>query len=147
MVSLRPSGYRCRITIMHVDNDALRKKLTPEQYHVLREKGTEAPFSGKLLENKATGEYSCLVCGTVVFTSGAKYDSNTPGLAGWPSFSEVAGSAAVELIDDTSWGMHRTEVVCKTCGSHLGHVFDDDTSPTGKHYCINSVALDFKEEK
>ena len=125
----------------------LKKKLTPTQYRVLRQKGTEAPFSGDLLENKATGEYKCIVCGNVIFKSSAKYDSHTPGLEGWPSFSEVANTGTVEFVDDDSMGMHRTEVVCKICGSHLGHVFDADDSPSGKHYCINSCALDFKKEK
>ena len=128
---------------MKFSDEELKKKLTPEQYHVLRQKGTEAPFSGDLLENKKTGEYKCMVCGNVIFKSSAKYDSNTPGLAGWPSFSEVADSGTVDLVDDNSMGMHRTEVVCKVCGSHLGHVFDDADSPSGKHYCINSCALDF----
>jgi peptide-methionine (R)-S-oxide reductase len=131
---------------MNVSDEEWRQKLTPEQYQVLREKGTEAPFSGDLLENKATGEYKCAACGTVIFASDAKYDSSTPGLAGWPSFSQVAASDAVDLVDDNSWGMHRTEVVCKTCGGHLGHVFDDADSPSGKHFCINSCALDFKEK-
>lgn len=124
-------------------DDKWKQTLTPEQYHVLREKGTEPPFSGKLLENKETGEYTCAACGSVIFKSDAKYDSNTPGLSGWPSFSEVAKSDAVVLVPDNSQGMHRTEVVCKNCGSHLGHLFDDPDSPSGKHYCINSVALKF----
>lgn len=128
---------------MKFSEEELKKKLTPEQYHVLRQKGTEAPFSGELLENKETGEYKCMVCGNVIFKSSAKYDSSTPGLAGWPSFSEVADSGTVNLVDNNSMGMHRTEVVCKVCGSHLGHVFDDADSPSGKHYCINSCALDF----
>lgn len=131
---------------MERTDEEWRQKLTPEQYHVLREKGTEAPFSGKLLANKDTGEYKCAACGTVVFKSDAKYESNSPGLAGWPSFSEVAASDAVHLVADDSWGMHRTEAVCKKCGSHLGHVFDDADSPSGKHYCINSCALDFKKQ-
>lgn len=129
------------------DDDRWKEKLTPEQYHVLREKGTEAPFSGKLLHNDKTGDYTCAACGTVLFKSDAKYDSDVPGLMGWPSFSEVAASAKVELKDDSSLGMHRIEVICRTCGSHLGHIFDDSSSPTGQHYCINSVALDFKEKK
>ena len=132
--------------MQQLSDDELRERLTPEQYHVLREKGTEAPFSGELLENKQTGEYKCFVCGSVIFKSSAKYDSDTPGLAGWPSFSEVASSDTVDLVADDSLGMHRTEVVCKVCGSHLGHVFDDDSSPSGKHYCINSCALDFKKQ-
>lgn len=129
-----------------LSDDEWKKKLTPEQYHVLREKGTEAPFSGDLLENKETGEYKCAACGSVIFKSDAKYESTEPGLIGWPSFSEVASSDAVDLVDDNSWGMHRTEIVCKTCGGHLGHVFDAKDSPTGKHYCINSCALDFNKK-
>lgn len=129
---------------MHKTDEEWRQQLTPEQYHVLREKGTEAPFSGTLLNNTATGEYKCAACGTVLFKSDGKYESHMPGLEGWPSFSEVAASDKVELVPDDSHGMHRTEVVCKTCGSHLGHVFDDADSPSGKHYCINSCALDFK---
>jgi peptide-methionine (R)-S-oxide reductase len=131
----------------NLTDDEWKKKLTPEQYHVLRQKGTEAPFSGKLLANTETGQYKCAACGSVVFESGAKYESNMPGLTGWPSFSEVAASQAVDLVDDDSLGMHRTEVVCKTCGGHLGHVFDDEESPTGKHYCINSCVLDFNQTK
>ena len=127
-------------------DDEWKKKLTPEQYHILREKGTEAPFSGKLLHEEGTGDFVCAACGTVLFKSGAKYDSSTPGLMGWPSFSDVAGGGAVELVDDNSLDMHRTEVICKNCGSHLGHLFDDETSPTGQHYCINSASLDFKEK-
>ncbi|HZM64247.1 MAG TPA: peptide-methionine (R)-S-oxide reductase MsrB [Candidatus Saccharimonadales bacterium] len=133
---------------MKFSDEELKKRLTPEQYHVLREKGTEVPFSGDLLENKATGEYKCAVCGNVIFKSSAKYDSHTPGLEGWPSFSEVAARGTIELVPDDSFlGMHRTEVVCKVCGSHLGHVFDADDSPSGKHYCINSCALDFTEHR
>jgi peptide-methionine (R)-S-oxide reductase len=120
-----------------------RQKLTPEQYHVLRQKGTEPPFSGKLYKNHDTGEYACAACGTVLFSSTGKYDSDTPGLEGWPSFSEVAHSDKVVFADDPSMGMHRTEVTCKTCGSHLGHLFPDADSPSGQHYCINSVALQF----
>jgi len=133
--------------VKQLSEEELKKKLTPEQYHSLREAGTEAPFTGALLENKETGIYTCPVCGAELFNSRAKYDSTTPGLIGWPSFSEVASSDAVNLVDDDSFGMHRVEVVCKTCGSHLGHVFDDSSSPTGKHYCINSASLDFKPAK
>lgn len=123
-----------------------KKKLTPEQYHVLREKGTEAPFSGKLLDNEKPGVYTCAACGAELFKSDSKYESTLPGLQGWPSFAEVAKTGTVDLVDDNSLGMHRTEAICTNCGSHLGHLFDDDTSPTGKHYCINSVALGFTEK-
>jgi peptide-methionine (R)-S-oxide reductase len=129
-----------------VKDEDFKKKLTPEQYHVLREKGTEAPGSGTLLHNEATGMYSCVACGTHIFSSADKYDSTTPGLIGWPSFSEVANSDAVILQDDDIMGAHRTEVVCKKCGSHLGHYFDDPSASNGKHFCINSVALDFHEK-
>jgi peptide-methionine (R)-S-oxide reductase len=131
-------------------DDDWKKRLTPEQYHILREKGTETPFSGgTLLHNTESGEYMCAACGTVIFTSDQKYDSTEPGLVGWPSFSAAAaladGSDAVELRDDDSFSMHRTEAVCKTCGSHLGHLFPDQSSPTGQHYCINCGSLDFKK--
>ncbi len=129
-----------------VSDDEWKKKLTPEQYHVLREKGTEAPYSGALLKNSDTGDYKCAACDQVIFKSNAKYESTEPGLEGWPSFSEAV-EGAVELVPDDSLGMERTEVVCTRCGSHLGHVFDAGDSPSGKHYCINSCALDFKPEK
>lgn len=129
-----------------VSDDEWKTRLTPEQYHVLRRHGTEPPFSGKLLQNKETGEYKCAACGQVLFKSDAKYDAHQPGLEGRPSFAEVAASDAVELVDDLDWGMHRTEVICKNCGSHLGHVFDDASSPSGKHYCINSCALNFDKK-
>ncbi|NQV89354.1 MAG: peptide-methionine (R)-S-oxide reductase MsrB [Parcubacteria group bacterium] len=122
------------------------KKLTPEQFKVLREKGTEPPFSGEFLDNNAEGMYHCAGCGAVLFKSDGKYESNAPGLVGWPSFSEVAKDGAVELRDDDSFGMHRTEVICKNCGGHLGHLFDDQESKTGKHFCINSCALGFKKQ-
>jgi peptide-methionine (R)-S-oxide reductase len=123
------------------------KKLTNLQYHVTAEKGTEPPGTGKYLYNRDKGTYNCIVCGSVLFSSQAKYDSTTPGLMGWPSFSEVASSKAVKLITDNSYGMTRTEAVCQKCGAHLGHLFDDERSPTGQHYCINSSALDFASKK
>jgi peptide-methionine (R)-S-oxide reductase len=127
--------------------DEWKQKLTPEQYHVLREKGTEVPGTGKWLYNEDDGMYTCAACGVQLFKSDTKYESDIPGLAGWPSFADVAASDAVELVPDSSLGMARTEVICKNCGSHLGHIFPDDSSPTGQHYCINSAALDFMPDK
>ena len=127
---------------MQVDEEELKKKLTPEEYQVLREKGTEAPFSGTLLHDKRDGMYTCKVCGSKLFSSNAKFDSGT----GWPSFDEAL-PGAVELLSDESGGMHRTEIICTNCGSHLGHVFDDGPTKTGKRYCLNSVCLDLEEEK
>ncbi len=124
-------------------DDEWKAKLTPEQYRVLREKATEAPFTGDLLENKKAGSYTCAACGVELFKSEHKYDSTTPGLLGWPSFADVASSGAVKLVDDSSLGMQRVEVECSNCGGHLGHLFDDASAPTGQHYCINSVSLGF----
>lgn len=118
--------------------------LTDQQKRVLFDKGTEAPFTGKLLHNKEKGTYVCAACGSELFKSDDKYDSTIPGLAGWPSFAAVANSDAVKLADDTSHGMQRVEAQCANCGGHLGHLFDDVSAPTGQHYCINSVSLDFK---
>ena len=132
---------------MDMPDDEWKAKLTPEQYRILRQKGTEVPGTGALLHNNKTGDYTCAACGTILFKSDAKYESNVPGLEGWPSFSEVAAADTVELQDDNSLGMHRTEVICKTCGGHLGHIFPDASSPTGQHYCINSAALDFQAKK
>lgn len=129
-----------------ISNDEWKKKLTPEQYHVLREKGTEAPFSGELLQNTKTGDYQCAACGNLIFKSDAKYESSEPGLIGWPSFSEAV-KGSVRLVPDNSLGMERTEVICSVCGGHLGHIFDASDSPSGKHYCINFCALDFNAKK
>ncbi len=129
-----------------MDSSQQNPNLTEQQKEVLFHKGTEAPFSGKLLDNHDNGDYKCANCGTVLFHSDAKYDSDIPGLAGWPSFADVAAQGAVELRSDDSLGMHRTEVICKTCGGHLGHLFDDGSSPSGQHYCINSAALDFEKK-
>ena len=123
-----------------------KQDLDPEAYAVLREKGTEAPGTGKYVDFYDDGMYHCAACGQALFKSDTKYESTTPGLVGWPAFSEVANSNAVELRDDNSMSMHRTEVICKKCGSHLGHLFPDDSSPNGQHYCINSCALDFEKK-
>jgi peptide-methionine (R)-S-oxide reductase len=125
-------------------DEELKKKLTPEQYRILRENGTEAPFSGKYLNHNEKGMYTCAVCGQELFKSDDKYDSKTPGLIGWPSFANVASSKAVKLTEDKSMGMHRVEVTCANCGSHLGHVFKADDAPKGgMHFCINSACLGF----
>lgn len=118
-----------------------RKKLSSEQYTILREKGTERAFTGKLLENKNKGNYVCAGCGAELFNSDAKFDSGT----GWPSFSEATENVGKRT--DTSHGMIREEVYCKKCGGHLGHVFDDGPKPNGKRFCINSCSLDFKKKE
>ncbi len=125
-----------------------KQKLTPEQYHILREKGTEAPHSSPLTEETRTGDYHCAACGQLLFKSGTKFESTMPGLQGWPAFSEVVANDAVKLVDDSSLGMHRTEIVCSNCGSHLGHLFENDpASPNGKHYCVNGMCLNFEAGK
>ena len=121
-----------------------KKKLTPEQYNILREKGTEAPGSGKYVDFYEDGMYHCAACDQPLFSSDTKYESTMPGLIGWPAFSDMVSNDALKLEDDTSLGMRRTEVTCANCGSHLGHLFPDDSSPNGQHYCINSVCLDFR---
>jgi peptide-methionine (R)-S-oxide reductase len=128
-----------------MDKEQRLKELTEEERMVTQEKGTEAPFRNKYWDFKGDGMYQCKVCGVPLFKSDAKFDTTIPGLAGWPSFSEAL-PGAIRFEEDNSAGMHRTEIVCTNCGSHLGHIFDDRESVTGKHYCLNSCSLDFKQE-
>ncbi len=127
---------------MDINEEDLKKKLTEEEYRVLREKGTEAPFSGKLLHDDRDGMYKCKVCGQNLFSSESKFDSGT----GWPSFDQALPGSVIETPDYTA-GMQRVEITCSKCGSHLGHVFNDGPTDTGMRYCLNSVCLDLEENK
>jgi len=124
-------------------NEEWRKILSPAEYHVLRERGTEPPFTGQFLKNNKKGMYVCAACGNELFSSETKFESGT----GWPSFWEAISKESIELEADNSHGMNRIEVRCKKCGGHLGHVFNDGPKPTGQRYCMNSVSLKFKENK
>ena len=127
---------------MNMNEDELKKRLTPDQYRVLRKKETEPPWSGKYVHETKKGMYACAACGSMIFSSDSKFDSGT----GWPSFDEAL-PGTVKLLPDESHGMSRTEAVCVKCGSHLGHLFGDGPTKTGERYCINSVCLDLKDGK
>jgi peptide-methionine (R)-S-oxide reductase len=123
-------------------SDPWKEKLSEEEYRVTRQAGTERPYTGEYLDNKATGNYACKCCGAKLFASDAKFDSG----CGWPSFFEQSEEANVVYRTDNSLGMKRTEIVCKNCDAHLGHVFDDGPKPTGQRYCVNSISLNFKAQ-
>jgi peptide-methionine (R)-S-oxide reductase len=129
--------------MMKKTDDEWKKELTSEQYRVMREGDTERPFAGEYVHEKAKGMYACAACGAQLFSSDAKFDSGT----GWPSFTDPVARENIDLVPDASGGMVRTEVKCKNCGAHLGHVFDDGPGPEGKRYCINSVCLNLKKEE
>ncbi len=129
-----------------MDIEDRKDKLTDQEKNVLLDGGTEAPFSGKYYKETRDGMYKCKLCGNELFGSDTKFHSDMPDLAGWPSFDDAL-PGSVEYVDDDTLGIRRTEVRCAKCHSHLGHIFDDHESKTGKHYCMNSVCLDFDEKK
>jgi methionine-R-sulfoxide reductase len=128
--------------VINRTEDEWKKILTPEQYHVLREKGTDLPFTGKYYLNKEKGMYTCAACGNELFTSDMKFDSE----CGWPSFDKEIAGGKIKKITDHSHGMVRTEILCAKCGSHLGHLFDDGPTLTHMRYCVNSTSVDFKKK-
>jgi peptide-methionine (R)-S-oxide reductase len=132
------ASIKTMTTHIEKTDEQWREELTPEQYEVLRRKGTEPPFTGRYVHSKEDGIYRCAGCGADLFSSDTKFESGT----GWPSFYEPAENANIELVSDTSHGMVRTEVVCGSCGGHLGHVFPDGPAPTGQRFCMNSCALE-----
>lgn len=140
--NIQSKGKEMSAKIQKTDKE-WKKILTPEQYHVLREKGTEKPFTGEYLNTKEEGVYKCAACGAELFSSDTKFDSN----CGWPSFSDVVNNKNVITKDDFSFGMHRVEVMCANCGGHLGHIFDDGPKPTGQRYCINSLSIKLEKKK
>lgn len=125
---------------MKISEQEWRKRLTEEEYKVTRQKGTERPFTGELLHNKQSGDYTCTCCGNTVFTSEAKFDSG----CGWPSFSAQSDEKNVSYVSDDSLGMRRVEIICKHCDAHLGHVFEDGPAPSGQRYCVNSLSIKFQ---